>query len=111
MRCLSCHYDLRKLTGRRCPECGCTFDPNDPSTYYDPPMIVTLGMILRVAMVCYALNCLVLLYLTINDTPTEFGKYFAIPIAAGVLLVFTLPIGTFLYAVYWLLRHWIHPAD
>jgi hypothetical protein len=33
VRCLTCHYDLRKLAKHRCPECGRRFDPNDPSTF------------------------------------------------------------------------------
>jgi hypothetical protein len=35
MRCKNCHYALQGLTGppHRCPECGCAFDPGDPSTY------------------------------------------------------------------------------
>jgi predicted amidophosphoribosyltransferase len=33
VRCLSCHYDLRKLAEHRCPECGHEFDPNDPRTF------------------------------------------------------------------------------
>jgi hypothetical protein len=28
VRCLSCKYDLKKLTEHRCPECGRAFDPN-----------------------------------------------------------------------------------
>ena len=32
MRCISCQYDLSKLTEHRCPECGRAFDPNDLST-------------------------------------------------------------------------------
>jgi hypothetical protein len=37
MRCLSCHYSHKKLTQRRCPECGRKFDPNDPSTFATGP--------------------------------------------------------------------------
>ena len=33
MRCLTCHYSLKNLTEHRCPECGRTFDPNDPDTF------------------------------------------------------------------------------
>lgn len=33
MRCLTCGYDLRGLPEPRCPECGRTFDTNDPQTY------------------------------------------------------------------------------
>lgn len=33
MRCLTCQYDLRKLSERRCPECGRAFDPNDITSY------------------------------------------------------------------------------
>lgn len=33
MYCRGCHYDLRKLTSRRCPECGRWFDPDNAKTY------------------------------------------------------------------------------
>jgi rRNA maturation protein Nop10 len=33
VRCLSCHYDLRKLAQHRCSECGREFDPSNPSTF------------------------------------------------------------------------------
>ncbi len=32
-RCLSCGYDLRSATKRRCPECARPFDPDDPRTF------------------------------------------------------------------------------
>jgi predicted amidophosphoribosyltransferase len=34
--CKSCHYPLKQLTERRCPECGREFDPDDPSTFDTP---------------------------------------------------------------------------
>ena len=36
VRCKSCYYPLKKLPNHRCPECGREFDPNDPSTFYQP---------------------------------------------------------------------------
>ncbi len=33
MRCLGCGYNLRGLPENRCPECGRTFDPDDPQSY------------------------------------------------------------------------------
>lgn len=33
MRCLDCDYDLRGLDVDRCPECGRSFEPNDPLSY------------------------------------------------------------------------------
>lgn len=32
--CIECGYALRELDGRRCPECGRGFDPEDSSTYH-----------------------------------------------------------------------------
>ncbi len=32
-RCLTCGYPLNSLSSNRCPECGCEFNPEDPSTY------------------------------------------------------------------------------
>jgi hypothetical protein len=33
VRCLNCQYSLENLAARRCPECSCEFDPNDPNTF------------------------------------------------------------------------------
>ncbi len=33
VRCLTCSYILKGLAEHRCPECGRTFDPGDPTTY------------------------------------------------------------------------------
>ena len=33
MHCLTCDYNLEHLSGRRCPECGRTFDPADFRTF------------------------------------------------------------------------------
>lgn len=33
MYCRECHYDLHGQVERRCPECGCRFDPADAGTY------------------------------------------------------------------------------
>ena len=35
MRCLTCNYDLRKLSEHRCPECGREFEPSDPASFMD----------------------------------------------------------------------------
>ena len=33
MYCLTCRYNLAQLYANRCPECGTSFDPQDPFTY------------------------------------------------------------------------------
>ena len=33
MKCAACKYDLRRLKSHACPECGRSFDPNDPHSY------------------------------------------------------------------------------
>lgn len=33
MWCIRCEYELTGLTDDRCPECGCKFDPDDPSSF------------------------------------------------------------------------------
>jgi hypothetical protein len=33
MYCRECQYALGGIKGRRCPECGTAFDPNDANTY------------------------------------------------------------------------------
>jgi len=35
--CRQCQYVLDGLTENRCPECGTTFEPGDPSTYWRTP--------------------------------------------------------------------------
>lgn len=35
-RCRRCRYALRGLDSRLCPECGTSFDPADPSTWWKP---------------------------------------------------------------------------
>lgn len=48
--CLDCHYALRGLAARRCPECGREFDPNDPWTMnLGRPMAPALRWLLRPA--------------------------------------------------------------
>jgi hypothetical protein len=37
MYCRECGYDLRGLPEPRCPECGNTFDPRDPTTFLEDP--------------------------------------------------------------------------
>jgi predicted amidophosphoribosyltransferase len=49
MRCLSCKYDLSKLTEHRCPECGRAFDPEDPRTFKPfVPFVLRFRLWLRV---------------------------------------------------------------
>lgn len=36
-RCLGCDYVLNGLVENRCPECGRSFNPQDPSTFYAGP--------------------------------------------------------------------------
>lgn len=33
MRCLGCEYPIHDITTRVCPECGRSFDPDDPSSF------------------------------------------------------------------------------
>lgn len=35
--CLKCGYRLQGLSAPRCPECGTSFDPRDPTTFSDSP--------------------------------------------------------------------------
>lgn len=37
MRCRTCKYEISNITERRCPECGCEFDPADPMTWSPLP--------------------------------------------------------------------------
>ncbi len=34
MFCRTCHYDVHAQLDPRCPECGTSFSPDDPTTYY-----------------------------------------------------------------------------
>lgn len=111
VRCLTCHYDLRKLTERRCPECGRAFDPDDASTYFEPPTIVTLRVMFRVAVVCYVLNLAFSIYVSINEMPGDFVSLLMTPITAAFLLVFTFPVGIVLFGMFWLVRRSLRSAE
>ena len=39
MYCRQCRYTLHGLPESRCPECGTSFDPTNPSTFHDRPDI------------------------------------------------------------------------
>lgn len=45
MRCRICKYELLNTAERRCPECGCEFDPNDPKTWSPLPPTAPWGWI------------------------------------------------------------------
>jgi len=42
-RCLGCGYILENLPEPRCPECGRSFDPGDPTTFRGAPAQATRG--------------------------------------------------------------------
>lgn len=41
LRCPACDYDLRGLPERRCPECGCAFDPDALRRAFHRPKLST----------------------------------------------------------------------
>lgn len=47
MYCISCQYDLRKLTDNRCPECDREFDPSDSATFDSSPPLNWMRMMCR----------------------------------------------------------------
>ena len=52
--CIQCRYPLFGLIDSRCPECGQTFDPNDPTTYlktdrYVNPIHILVAMLIWAA--------------------------------------------------------------
>ncbi len=47
MYCRKCHYDLYGQVERRCPECGCRFDPADAGTYL-PQLPTGLQTVFRI---------------------------------------------------------------
>lgn len=55
-RCLDCGYSLQGLPENRCPECGRSFDPNDPETFAGrptsgvPALLAALGALLGLAL-------------------------------------------------------------
>ena len=42
--CSACDYPLAFLTEHRCPECGQTFDPSDPESYFEIDDWVAVGL-------------------------------------------------------------------
>jgi hypothetical protein len=55
VRCKTCHYSLKNLTGppHRCPECGREFDPNDRDTFLAEkprPLIGWRGLLISAAI-------------------------------------------------------------
>lgn len=58
--CLACGYALRGLPEHRCPECGQTFDPDDPATYRGPKPrteAVTLVVVYLIPFLAGVLFC------------------------------------------------------
>lgn len=64
MRCLTCDYDLSKLTARRCPECGRAFDPDDARTFRFSSFWRCRLLLWSVALSCYPVISIGLYYLT-----------------------------------------------
>jgi hypothetical protein len=59
MRCLTCKYDLSKLTEHRCPECGRAFDPADPKTFHSAgrlsrrvSMLLVILIVVAIVLAC-----------------------------------------------------------
>ncbi len=51
-RCLTCGYILDGLPEPRCPECGRTFDPDDPTTYVVKPQCGLPCLLAALGAVC-----------------------------------------------------------
>ncbi len=83
-RCLDCGYILDHLPEPRCPECGRTFDPEDPRTFRSnadcEPRIIpwVMGSALSAAV------CLLLLVLP-PQTATTFRIWAAVGVGALML--------------------------
>lgn len=60
--CLRCGYPLVAQTENRCPECGDSFDPNNPDSYRERPMRKPQPVILLLAvyLMPFVLNSLLL---------------------------------------------------
>lgn len=56
MYCRQCHYDLRALTSKRCPECGKAFNPNSPDSFY--PAFPSISWHLRNALKDFGRSCI-----------------------------------------------------
>jgi hypothetical protein len=84
VRCLSCHYDPSHLTEHRCPECGRAFDPNDPNTLYQRPLLTIRGALLLYAIffVGFSLGQVVIL----QQDPDLVGSGVLTIIATGIAL-------------------------
>ncbi len=56
MRCRTCQYSLTSLAEHRCPECGTTFDPNDPETFESKPPRGPFATALRCCILVFAVS-------------------------------------------------------
>lgn len=61
--CLGCGYLLHGLTADACPECGRTFDPNDPETYLNTTRQTPLWLGVVIGLVS-GVGCTALLWVT-----------------------------------------------
>jgi hypothetical protein len=111
VRCKTCHYSLANLTEHRCPECGTSFDPNDPATFVeDGPRILTLRRMLHILLACYAINLGLMSYVAFSELSPRLSMFVSIPAAAAGALIFTFPVALILYGAFWIIRNLFRPA-
>jgi hypothetical protein len=107
VRCKTCHYSLANLTEHRCPECGASFDPNDPSTYFDASTTDRPRTLVGIATLSYGFLALIWLsyvYLIADSEPLTFGVALSIITGALALTALTFAAGVLVYSIYWLVR-------
>jgi hypothetical protein len=68
VRCLSCKYDLSKLTEHRCPECGRVFDPADDRSIdtFEPSIKENAKTVALIVLVFAALGVCAIAYVVIS---------------------------------------------
>jgi hypothetical protein len=100
VRCLSCKYDLSKLTEHRCPECGRAFDPNDRKTFNAGRRLLSWRRIALIAAIAYMFSLAITIYLLRIEFPNDAQILLLSPVyTALTALIFINPICLVLYLV------------
>jgi hypothetical protein len=83
--CRKCYYILDGLPEPTCPECGTTFDPNDPATYLTKPMFVRWKFWLPGFLLAFGVG-LALYLILVAAAGWGFATTLVVPFSVGAIL-------------------------